>query len=188
MNLTRLFQLRLRTVLAIMLVIAIAAAWYGRKWREEFRRNSAITYLTNRGAVVRMIPSLQGTMADVSFHEAKMTAPASTAPASNSNAAAPAQAAPKLTLEDFEQLRLVPHLTAISIEGDLLSAETLGEIGTLDSLERLEFSHCPIEDAGLQQLASLTKLRELNLEATQVTDEGVARLCEKLPNLIVTDD
>lgn len=177
MTLNRFFQLRLRTVLAIILVVAVATAWYGRMWREEFRRNSAIQYLANRGAVVRMIPSLQVTKADVSFHEATLSAPA-----------ASAQAVSKLTLEDFEQLRLVPRLTAMSIEGDVLSPETLSEIGTLAGLERLEFSHCPIDDAGLEQLASLTKLRELNLEATQVTDEGVTRLCEKLPELIVNDD
>ena len=173
----RYFQLRLRTVLAIMLVVALAAAWYGRKWREEFRKNSAIEYLTNRGAVVRMIPSLKGTKADVSFHEAALTASASSA-----------QTAPKLTLEDFEQLRLVPQLAALSIEGDVLSAESLGEIGTLNNLERLEFSHCPIDDAGLEQLASLKKLRELVLEATQVTDSGVEALRRQLPQLDVQDD
>ena len=43
----------------------------------------------------------------------------------------------------------------------------------------------PVSDAGLKQLSGLTKLRFLYLERTQVTDEGVESLQQKLPDCII---
>jgi len=175
MPLKRLFQIRLRTVLVLMLIVALGALWYGRHWREEHRRHAAVEYLTKRGAVVRIMPSLRGTEVEVSFDGEVMEV---------SNNSPP----PQLTLEDFEQLRLVPRLTALSIQGVMLTSETMAGIATVDNLERLDISHSHLDDKGLQALDALTNLRELNLEATQVTDEGVTRLTTALPNLVVNDD
>lgn len=184
MRLFKLFQIRLRTLLAIMLVGTLGVAWYGERWRNEVRHTSAAEYLTGRGATVRRIPSLRGTMSDVSFHETAMRSSVST----STGAGPSSPSSPKLSLEDFEQLRLLPTVATLSIEGDILAAETLGEIATLNGLVRLEFSHCPLDDAGLQELAALKNLRELNLEATQVTDAGVEALRRQLPDLEVNDD
>lgn len=177
MPLRRLFQIRLRTLLAIMFAVALATIWYGARWREEHRRHSAIQYLTDRGGTVRVMPSFDGAQAEVVFDAAKLRFAAAT-PAGK----------PQLTLEDFEQLRLVPRLTSLAVEGDLLTSEALAGIATLDGLRRLEISHAPLDDEQLQLLAPLTHLRELDLEATQVTDDGVGRLCAQLPNLVVNDD
>lgn len=183
----RLFQIRLRTLLAIMFVAALGALWYGRQWREEHRRHAAIEYLTKRGATVRIVPSLRGTMAEVTFSYAWMEFSGDPAPAIPTGVRRE-HSAWDLTLEDFEQLRLVPRLTALSLEGVPLTPETLAGIATLDSLERIDIGHTPLDDDGLQALAPLSKLRELNLEATQVTDAGVQRLTAALPNLVVNDD
>ncbi|MCE9606492.1 MAG: hypothetical protein K8U03_16485 [Planctomycetia bacterium] len=173
------FQIRLRTLLLLVVVVSIPVAWYGHRWREEFRRNSVVAYLVGRGATVSSLPSLSGPTFGVVFNEAELrTHAGSTA----------LRSAPKLTLEDFEQLRLLPVLSYLTIEGNLLTNEALGEIGTLDRLRRLQISHCTLDDEQLQVLAGLTNLKTLDLEATQVTDDGVARLCAKLPGLVVNDD
>ena len=177
----RLFQVRLRTLLVLMLIVALGAVWYGREWREEHRRHAAIQHLMARGAAVRIVPSLRGATADIAFRVDAMVDPAAMNQGSN-------YLWTELTLEDFEQLRLVPRLTSLSLEGIPLTPESLAGIATLDNLERLDISHASLDDEGLQALAPLTKLRELNLEATQVTDAGVQRLTAALPNLVVNDD
>lgn len=187
MPLKRLFQIRLRTLLAIMFIAALGALWYGREWREEHRRHAAIEYLTKRGAEVRIVPSLRGTLAEVSFDTGWMQYSRTSAPPTPAGDRSVIEAG-NLTLEDFEQLRLVPRLTTLSIYGVRLTPEALAGIATLDSLERIDISHTPLDDDGLQALAPLKKLRELNLEATQVTDAGVRRLTTALPNLTVNDD
>jgi Leucine-rich repeat (LRR) protein len=189
MTFHRLLQIRLRTVLLLMFVAALGALWYGRHWREENRRHAAIQYLLTRGAAVRIMPSLRGATADVTFDESGMIKAASSAAfAGSSFREGSANFWFELTLEDFEQLRQVPRLTSLSIQGIMLTQESLAGIATLAGLERLDISHSPLDDKGLLELVPLTKLRELNLEATQVTDDGVQRLTAALPNLAVNDD
>jgi len=186
----RLLQIRLRTVLVLMLVAALGAMWYGRQWREEHRRHAAIEYLSKRGAVVRIMPSLRGATADVTFEaDAMFQAEIGAAMAVPlTQATLNSKPSDWLTLEDFEQLRQVPRLTALTIQGITLTPQSLAGIATLDGLERLDILHSPLNDDEVQELAPLTKLRELNLEATQVTDDGVMRLTAALPKLIVNDD
>ena len=48
--------------------------------------------------------------------------------------------------------------------------------------------HYPLNDEQLLRLGQLTQLRELTLEATEVTDGAIDRLREQLPELQVYDD
>jgi hypothetical protein len=49
-------------------------------------------------------------------------------------------------------------------------------------LQSLDLSYTRITDAGLEHLRGLTNLALLNLRDTQVTDGGVKKLEEALPN------
>jgi hypothetical protein len=66
--------------------------------------------------------------------------------------------------------------------------EGLAHIGRLNSLERLGLSDFPqITDAGLLHLRSLSGLRELVLEETGTTDEGIAALQKALPGCKIVE-
>ncbi|HUT13695.1 MAG TPA: leucine-rich repeat domain-containing protein [Thermoguttaceae bacterium] len=52
----------------------------------------------------------------------------------------------------------------------------------LTRIEELDLRFTQITDAGLDQLKGLANLRSLNLSRTQVTEEGVRRLQQALPN------
>ena len=58
----------------------------------------------------------------------------------------------------------------------------LQRLSTLDTARRLDLSNCAIEGPGLQHIAGLTGLRELNLTLTPVTDAGLIHL-SGLPDL-----
>src|SRR5205809_559811 len=99
-----LLQFRLRTVLVAMLACTLGIAWFGYRWREGIRENTVIAYLMERGATTRVMPSLEGPLADVVFHvDAMRQQQATGATGSASSTSTPP---PKLTLEDFEQLRM----------------------------------------------------------------------------------
>ena len=55
------------------------------------------------------------------------------------------------------------------------------EIASLTSLEELEISYAPLDDAGLQALAGMKNLRKLTVSTTNVTDAGVGDLKKALP-------
>jgi hypothetical protein len=52
----------------------------------------------------------------------------------------------------------------------------------MTDLEDLDIAWTRITDSGLRHLAGLRKLQSLNLHATKVSDVGVMKLQELLPN------
>jgi hypothetical protein len=56
----------------------------------------------------------------------------------------------------------------------------------LPGLKSLSLAGSRISDACLDVLADLPNLQTLSVEDTMITDEGVAELLKKRPNLIVT--
>jgi Leucine-rich repeat (LRR) protein len=63
-----------------------------------------------------------------------------------------------------------------------VSDEGLAQLGKWTRLVELSLYGSPITDAGLKHLAGLTNLRLLNLVNTKVSNEGVQRLQQALPN------
>jgi len=61
-------------------------------------------------------------------------------------------------------------------------AEVSRHLETLPKLRVLNLRGIPIDDDDLQYLKALTDLEELDLTGTQVTDEGVKKLQQALPN------
>jgi hypothetical protein len=89
-----------------------------------------------------------------------------------------------ITNKGFQRLADIRSLRSLSI-GDKnphVSDETLQFVGKLTQLTQLSVRKSPISDSGLKHLYSLGNLRSLNLQGTQVTAEGVAKLQEALPD------
>ncbi len=56
----------------------------------------------------------------------------------------------------------------------------------MTELQHLWLQNMRVTDAGLEDLTGLTKLATLDLSGTQVTDAGVAKLQQALPNCKIT--
>ena len=56
----------------------------------------------------------------------------------------------------------------------------------MSELNMLDLNFTQVTDAGLVHLTGLTKLKDLRLVGTQVTDQGVSELQKTLPNVQVT--
>ena len=64
----------------------------------------------------------------------------------------------------------------------------IAEIAGIASLEELVIVHYPLNDEQLLRLGQLTQLRELTLEATEVTDGAIDRPPAQLTQLPVYAD
>ncbi|MCA9156478.1 MAG: hypothetical protein KDA38_16915, partial [Planctomycetales bacterium] len=84
------------------------------------------------------------------------------------------------------QLADHPNLRSLNIEACKWSSDGMSEIAKLTGLEALGFAFVPITDEDLLRLQSLDGLRSLELFETNVTDDGVSALREKLPNCRIT--
>jgi hypothetical protein len=52
------------------------------------------------------------------------------------------------------------------------------------NLEGLQLADNPVTDRGLEHLRGLTKLKELYIRGTRVTDEGIKKLQAAIPSLV----
>jgi hypothetical protein len=56
----------------------------------------------------------------------------------------------------------------------------------LKTVEYIFLNNTPLTDSGLARLSALTKLKQVKLEGTQVTDAGVVELKRALPGLKIS--
>lgn len=94
----------------------------------------------------------------------------------------------RLTAANIAQLAGFPALRKLHLQGNVVEPAAIDEIAKLTSLEELIIVHYPLDDEQLIKLAQLKNLRELTLEATEVTDGAIDRLRDQLPDLQVYDD
>jgi hypothetical protein len=95
-----------------------------------------------------------------------------------------------LTLQDrvtdagLESLKGLKQLQRLDLTGLVRVTDAgLENLKGLKQLQRLDLTCLfQVTDAGLENLKGLDQLQELKLEATKVTDEGVAKLQRTLPN------
>jgi hypothetical protein len=78
----------------------------------------------------------------------------------------------KAHLEAIQSLRI----TSLAFHGDGLAAADYLPLARLETLYRLDLSDSSFDDAAMAYLENMTKLRDLDLRNTQVTEEGVAGL------------
>jgi hypothetical protein len=85
-----------------------------------------------------------------------------------------------------EKVILFDRIQTVILAGTTLPAELLSEIGQLANLQNLELQIEDLSDDGLEPLTRLRNLRHLNLDRTQTTPAGRAKLQMALPNCIIT--
>jgi uncharacterized membrane protein/mono/diheme cytochrome c family protein len=75
-----------------------------------------------------------------------------------------------------ELLPLKKQLVSLKLDGAELHDSTMNKVAQLTALRRLQISHTPVTDNGIQFLSNLAELRSLNLVDTRVTAKGLAAL------------
>ena len=86
--------------------------------------------------------------------------------------------------EGLKHLEGLKNLTWLSLAQTNISNDGLESLTKLENLQNLNLQEAKIDDEGLMQLASLKNLTTLNVSGIpKVTNEGIAALKEKLPNL-----
>ncbi|MDA1050480.1 MAG: hypothetical protein O3C40_08365 [Planctomycetota bacterium] len=84
----------------------------------------------------------------------------------------------------FRLLAQMDELVDLNLAQTSITDDDLELLASL-KLISLDLRHTTVTDAGLLRLEALTSLQYLHLEETQVTQDGVERLAEKLPRCAV---
>jgi Leucine-rich repeat (LRR) protein len=79
------------------------------------------------------------------------------------------------TPRDVNPLEGFPALSILGVRGGRISHRFLGSLRRLPHLDTLSFSDCRVNDS-LPALAKYSKLKRLNLEASDATVEGIRRI------------
>jgi hypothetical protein len=87
------------------------------------------------------------------------------------------------TDEGIQSLSDHPNIQLLRIGGRRLSNKSLEFIATMSSLSFLHLINVPIDDQGLAAFYDTQNLQSLYLDDTDVTDAGLVKLLERLPNL-----
>ena len=74
------------------------------------------------------------------------------------------------------QLRSLPRLEKLSLDGNLISDSGMSQLATMVNLKALDLAATEVSDAGLVYLEGMKNLKVVNLGATRVTKEGLATL------------
>lgn len=77
--------------------------------------------------------------------------------------------------EGLQHLDRLQNLESLTLP-DSIRDDDLAKIPVLGSLESLYLKHAYVTDASIEQFTKHPKLKQINLEYTAVTDEGIARL------------
>ena len=83
-----------------------------------------------------------------------------------------------ITDDCLEQVAKLPRLGALDLEGSGVSDEGLKVIKGLGELRDLKLAHTSITDRGLGHVAKVADLQALDLDWTQVTDAGLEKLAQ----------
>lgn len=168
-NTRRWFQFRLRTLLAVVTLIAALLGWRLYVWRaEQEQQRQAMAEIQARGGQTSVAfdswaeaVALGGRKADnlVIFDKTQ------------------------LTDDDLKALDNATLIRSLAIVGSQITDDGLAHLENLKQLEYLDLKkNKRLTDAGLVHLEGLKDLDQLILIGTQVTPAGVKKLQQKLPN------
>ncbi len=92
-----------------------------------------------------------------------------------------------ITDRGLEYLKEMTNLESLNLDDQYkpLTDEGIAQLKGLTRLKTLNLSSSKLSDAGLECLKSLTSLETLSIEATNVTDDGVADFQKALPQVTV---
>ncbi|MBS0260614.1 MAG: DUF1080 domain-containing protein, partial [Planctomycetes bacterium] len=88
-----------------------------------------------------------------------------------------------ITGSGLVHLRELPQLQILYCGGSQIRDDALEAVATWPALTTLHLENTPLTDAGLDRLAQCARLKSLDIRRTQVTNTGIARLQQALPNV-----
>lgn len=88
----------------------------------------------------------------------------------------------KVTAAEFDRICQLTDLETLKLDGGGVSAEQVGALHRLMSLEHLRIRNCPVNDDGIVELVKLRNLRVLNLPQADFSDRALKMLAN-LPKL-----
>ncbi|MCE9547087.1 MAG: hypothetical protein K8T25_16555 [Planctomycetia bacterium] len=174
----RWYQYRLRTLLIVTTIIAIALGWWSYRARQQ---REAVAILKGGDGVVRHDFHLPWT--------GKMNNPPQWPQWLENKVSCDyfesvilLFCSPEVTDASLEKIECLTALQELSLKGAKVTDAGLEHLNGLTSLRSLNLGRTQVTDAGLEHLNGITSLQLLYLNDTQVTDAGVARLHKALPN------
>ena len=171
----RRFQFSLRSLMLLVVVVAIPCSWLSVELKAAREQNAAVEAIQKAGGWVEcnegydpnglvpvaLLDGWQGfyfmNVTDVYFDEAKVGD------------------------SELEHLKGLPQLRFLALNGTSVSDAGLKHLKGFTQLESLFLEGTNVSDAGLEHLKGLTQLKTLDLSRTKVSDEGVRMLQKALP-------
>jgi hypothetical protein len=176
-------RFRVRTLLVGVAIAALLAAWPAAEWRRQMQEQAILRRLEAKDVhVVRRIGIPYSYATNIYADDYVRRSPQSGSPDE------PRPPGFRLTADDIRAIATLRELRDLQLHGDVLEPEAYAALGELKQIETLRISRGSWDDERLRYLEPLVGLQELTLEQTQTTEQGVARLQEKLPKLAIADD
>lgn len=185
----RTYQYSLRSLLLLMLLVAIASSWVAVKmqrarWQKEavesWIKLGGIVYYDyqydsknnlTQGAIQPDSAWLRNVLGDDYFRNVTFVS------FYNNQ---------KVTNADLENLKGLNHIIVLQLDSTKITDAGLEYLEGLSRLQQLYLYNTQITDTGLEHLKGLKRLQRLYLGKTQVTDAGVENLRKAIPNLIIS--
>ena len=181
----RRFQFSLRSLLLLVLVVAIPCSWLSVEMKAARKQH----------AIVEAIQSLGGQVTydhqdiDPFRSSFNIIPPVPPGPAwlrerlgvdLLANVAAARLAKGRLDIGDaeLEYIRELTQLQVLSLNGTKVSEAGLEKLKGLTQLQFLDLSDTNVGDAGMEHLKALTQLSELHLDGTKISNVGMEYLSE----------
>jgi Leucine-rich repeat (LRR) protein len=170
----RWFQFSLRSLMIFTLICAIPCAWLGRKIEQKRREREAVQAIVElhgrvqydyerAGAKPAGPDWLRNLLGENFFNEVEVVDCAGIK-------------VTEMTDAGLENLKSLPKLQVLLLEGTPVTDVGLASIRGLTHLQELDLAETNVSDAGLENLKGLVQLQSLGLSETQVSDNGLANL------------
>jgi len=157
------YQFSLRSLLALVVAVAIPCSWLTVEMRRAKRQRGAAEAIKALGGEViwdrQSGPAWLGRVLGDGFFSS-VSSVASTG----------------ATDGDLKNLRDLRDLEELYFNFARITDAAMEHLQGLSQLERLSLSSTPVTDAGLEHLKGLSQLRELDLMGTKVSDAGLKHL------------
>jgi hypothetical protein len=203
------FQFSIRSLLVLVVVVAVPFSWLAVKMRQASRQREAVQEVVKLGGWVwydwegdvsgepLQDPNapcskwLRELLGDNFFGSVYGLGTGKGSDAVGDDAMVRLRELPEVKLLYFpgyssgdaglDNLSGLTRLQELTLDDGNITDAGLKRIGALSQLQKLSLFSTPITDAGLEHLRGLTQLKKLSLDRTDVTDEGVQNLQQALP-------
>lgn len=183
----RWFQYNLRTLLVVTVLASIGMSWLAVMVERARRQGEALTVIKRLGGHVTY--DFQYDASGMYLPQAKPPGPVWLRSILGDDLFEKAicvdLSSPQVADANLQVLEQLPHVEVLSL-GPNVTDSGLQHVKRLARLRSLSIYYDnEVTDAGLENLKGLTRLRRILCDSANVTDEGVARLQEALPNCII---